>query len=143
MTRNFTEAEYSQLVDRYKDFRKVNRRLHSALLGYLPKKVLKKCAKKLGISKSGTFVFREEHEVDVLIDYCIYDYHEDGENAVSRYVTENPPNPGSDEHIVLNAMLESYHSLIQVEGIIERVGIRCRALEFLDTKLHIIMLLFA
>jgi len=123
MTRTFTEAEYSQLVDRYKNFRVVNRDLHSALLNYLPKKVLNKCAQKLGISESGTFVLQEEHELDVLIDYCIYDYREDGENAVSRYVKDNTPTPGSDEHAVLKAMLESYHSLIQAESIVEKVGI--------------------
>jgi hypothetical protein len=128
MTINFAEAEYSQLVDRYKDFRKVNRSLHNALLSYLPKKGLKECAKKLGISKSGTFVFHEQHEADVLIDYCIYDYHEGGENAVSRYVMENPPTLDSDEHAVLKAMLESYYSLIEVEGIVEGVGIRAHDL---------------
>ena len=85
MNRNSTEAEYSQLVDRYKDFRKVNQRLHSALLSYLPKKELKECAEKLGISKSGVFVFQEQHEADVLIDYCIYDYYEDG---IFFYITE-------------------------------------------------------
>ena len=123
MTRTFTEAEYSQLVDRYKKLRAVNRDLHSAILNYLPKKVLKKCAQKLGISNSGTFVLQEEHELDVLIDYCIYDYHEDGENAVSRYAKDNTPTPGSDEHAVLKAMLESYHSLIQAESIVKNVGI--------------------
>lgn len=128
MNRNSTEAEYSQLVDRYKDFRKVNRRLHSALLSYLPKKELKECAEKLGISKSGVFVFHEQHEADVLIDYCIYDYHEGGENAVSRYIMENPPTPDSDEHVVLKAMLESHYSLIQVEGIVEGVGIQAHDL---------------
>ncbi len=58
-----------------------------------------------------------------MIDYCIYDYHEGGENAVSRYVTENPPTPDSDEHVVLKAMLESHYSLVQVEDIVERIGI--------------------
>jgi len=121
-------VEYCEVVDRYKHFRIINRRLHSALLSYLPKKAVKKCARKLGISKSGVFVFQEQHEADVLIDYCIYDYHEGGENAVSRYVMENPPTPGSDEHVVLKAMLESHYSLIQVEGIMEGVGIRAHDL---------------
>ncbi|MHC4173997.1 MAG: SEC-C metal-binding domain-containing protein [Planctomycetota bacterium] len=121
-------VEYCELVDRYKHFRKINRSLHNAFLSYLPKKGLKECAKKLGISKSGVFVFQEQHEADVLIDYCIYDYHEGGENAVSRYVMENPPTPDSDEHVVLKAMLESHYSLIQVEDIVEGVGIRAHDL---------------
>ena len=128
MNKNFTEAEYPQLVDRYKVFRRINRRLHNALLKYLPKKGLKECAKKLGLSKSGVFVFQEQHEADVLIDYCIYDYHEGGENAVSRYLIENPPIPDSDEDVVLKAMLESYYSLIQVEDIVSGVGIRAHDL---------------
>jgi len=117
------ETEYTELVARYKRFRRINRQLHSTLLDYLPKKGLKKCAKKLGISKSGVFVFQEQHEADVLMDYCIYDYYEDSINTVSRYMMKHPPTAGSNEYLVLKAMSESYYSLIQVEDIVEGVGI--------------------
>ncbi len=117
------ETDYAELEDRYKCFRKINRQLHSTLLDYLPKKALKKCAKKLGISKSGVFVFQEQHEADVLMDYCIYDYYEDGVNTVSRYKMKHPPTSDSDEYIVLNAMLDSYYSLVQVEDVVDGIGI--------------------
>lgn len=124
MDSGFVETEYAELVDRYKCFRRINRQLHSTLLDYLPKKALKKCAKKLGISKSGVFVFQEEHEADVLMDYCIYDYYEDSINTVSRYMMKHSPTAESDEYLVLKAMSESYYSIIQVEDIVEGVGIR-------------------
>lgn len=117
------ETEYTELVACYKCFRRINRQLHSTLLDYLPKKGLKKCAKELGISKSGVFVFQEQHEADVLMDYCIYDYYEDSINTVSRYMMKHPPTAGSDEYLVLKAMSESYYSLIQVEDDVEGVGI--------------------
>jgi hypothetical protein len=118
------ETEYNELVDRYECFRRISRQLHSTLLNYLPKKALKKCAKKLGISKSGVFVFQQEHEADVLMDYCIYDYYEGSINTVSRYMMQHPPTAGSDEYLVLKAMSESYYSIIQVEDIVDGVGIR-------------------
>lgn len=116
--------EYAELVDRYKRFRKINRKLHSSLFNHLPEKAINECAKKLGISKSGVFVFQEEHEMDVLMDYCIYDYYESGVNAVSRYMAEHPPVPNSDEYTVLKAMSESFYTLVQVEYVIETVGVQ-------------------
>lgn len=124
MNSSSIETEYAELVERYKRFRSINKKLHSALINYLPEKALRKCAKRLGISKSGVFVFQEQHEVDVLMDYCIYDYFESGENAVRRYMVKNQPDPDSDESIVLRTMLDSFYTLVQVEHIIEGVGIQ-------------------
>ncbi len=124
MDNSSIETDYAELVDRYKRFRRINRKLQSTLLNYLTKKTLKKCAKKLGISKSDVFVFQEEHEADVLMDYCIYGYYEDSINTMSRYMMKYPPTTGSDEFLVLKAMSESYYSLIQVEDVVGEVGVQ-------------------
>ncbi len=122
--------EYSELVNRYKKFRKLNRKLHSILTHKVSKKAIQECGRKLGIMKGDTFVFRDMDETAVLMDYCIYDYYENsqggcplaGSNAVSRYIAESPPVPGSDEYVVLKAMSESFYTLVQVEHVAEGVG---------------------
>ncbi|MHC4574225.1 MAG: hypothetical protein ACYS76_08850 [Planctomycetota bacterium] len=124
MNRSFKKAEYSELVNQYKHFRKLNRKLHGALVKYLQKDQVEKSAKKLGISQSGVLVFQEEHEMDVLMDYGIYDYYENGRNSVSRYIYENPPIPNSDDDVVLRAMLKPFYALVQVENVVEGVGVQ-------------------
>lgn len=122
--------EYSELVNRYKKFRKLNRKLHSILTHKVSKKAMEECGRKLGIMKGDTFVFRDMDETAVLMDYCIYDYYENsqggcplaGSNAVSRYIAESPPVPGSDEYVVLKAMSESFYTLVRVEHVAEGVG---------------------
>lgn len=122
--------EYSELVNRYKKFRKLNRKLHSILTHKVSKKAMEECGRKLGIMKGDTFVFRDMDETAVLMDYCIYDYYENsqggcplaGSNAVSRYIAESPPVPGSDEYVVLKAMSESFYTLVRVEHVLEGVG---------------------
>ncbi len=114
--------EYFELVNRYKKFRKLNRKLHSILTHKVSKKATEECGRKLGIMKGDTFVFRDMDETAVLMDYCIYDYYENGSNAVSRYIAESPPVPGSDEYVVLKAMSESFYTLVQVEHVLEGVG---------------------
>lgn len=129
MTRNFTEAEYSQLVEHYKDFRKISRKLHNDVLPkYLPKRAFDVCGKKLGALRNDTLVLASMDQTAVLMDYCIYDYREDGSNAVSRYMADFQLDVGSDEYVVVKAMSESFHTLVQVEDVLPEVGVRANDL---------------
>lgn len=113
---------YSELVEKYKRFRKVNRNLNNILFRKVSQKALRKCGIKLGIMRGGTFVFEDEQNMDVLMDYCIYDYYENGQNAVTRYMDQSPPSPDSDEYAVLKAMTESFYTLVQIEHVLKGVG---------------------
>jgi len=115
-------TEYSKLVSRYKKFREITRELHSILTKQVTKKTLEECGRRLGIMVRGTFVFRDMDEGAVLMDYCIYEYRQDGTNVVSRYLVESPPVLDSDEYVVLKAMSESFYTLVQVERVLPGVG---------------------
>ena len=114
--------EYSELAEKYKRFREVNRKFNNILTRKVSKNAIHSCGIKLGIMRGDTLVFEDEQEMDVLIDYCIYDYYENGQNAVSRYMAESPPSPGSDEYVVIKAMSESFYTLVQIEQALKGVG---------------------
>jgi len=112
----------------YRRLRAVQRGLHNELMKLLPKNALKECGMVLGIYKNDTLVFSSESETDVLMDYCIYDYRWDGRNVIERYINQTPIEDGSDEQILLNAMLEARYSLFVVDDVVRGRGVRTRDL---------------
>jgi len=120
-----TEAEYAQLVDRYKTFRTISRELQNrALTKYVSKRGFEECGEKLGILRDNVLVFDDMDQATVLMDYCIYDYREQGGNAVARYIADSELDPDSDEYTVVKAMSESFYTLVQVEDVLPGVGVR-------------------
>ena len=69
-------------------------------------------------------------QIGLIMDYCIYDYREDGLNAVARYIVDAPLNPDSDEYAVVKAMSESFYTLLQVEEVLP--GVRVRTSDLMD-----------
>jgi hypothetical protein len=123
MERNLTEKNCSQLVARYKELRKINREVQSYdLLKYISKKTIDVCGGKLGIMENNTFIFDDMDQMDVVMDYCIYDYWEEGLNAVDQYMNDSELDPDSEKYTVVVAMSQSFHTLIQVEDVLQNVG---------------------
>ena len=117
-------TDHNELVNRYRQFRQITLKLHSTLPEYLSKRAFNECGKKLGIMRNDTLIFNDEQDMAVLMDYCIYDYRENGVNAVSRYLTDSEIAADSDEYKVLKAMSESFYTLVQVEDVLPGVGVR-------------------
>jgi hypothetical protein len=112
-----TSDRESELVDRYKHYRKVGRDLNMALAKQLPKTAVPECGKKLGLFKAGTLILNNDDEIAILYDYCLYHYRRAGKNTIERYMEQSPPSPESDEAALLQAMLKSWHSVFRVEDI--------------------------
>lgn len=117
-------TEHDALVNQYKQYRQITRKLHGILPEYLSKQAIDICGNKLGIMRKGTLIFNDEQDMAVLMDYCLYDYRENGVNAVSRYLTDTVIEPGSEEYKVLRVMSESFYTLVQVEEVLPGVGVR-------------------
>ena len=115
--------DYTVLVEQYKKYRRMGRELNSVLLKYLPQNAIQACGRNLGIMSGKTLVFRDEDETSVLMDHCIYDYYENGQNAISRYIDESQPPPGTDEYTLLQAKSQSFFTLVQVMEVVEHVGV--------------------
>ncbi len=111
------------LVARYQRMRAVSRKLNNAMVERLPKDVLHEGGRKLGLLHDGTFVFDNEQETAILMDYCLYHVRRSGLNAVERYCRDNPPASGTDEWSCLNAMRNAIHSLFRVDEVERGVGL--------------------
>jgi hypothetical protein len=124
MNKDLTEIALSELVARYKEIRKIIFKLQNEdLLKYVSKKALEICGKKLRVMQNNTFVLDDMDQIGVVMDYCIYDYREDGLNAVARYMADSQLDPDSKEYAVVNAMSESFYTLVQVENVLTGVGV--------------------
>jgi len=115
----------ARLVKRYQQLHQIAWKLNNEILpNYLPRQAHETCAKKLGLWQRGTLVLESEDEIGVLIDYCIHDFRPKAGNAVEQYVADANPDPDSDEYVVLKAMRESFHTLVQVAEVLPGVGVR-------------------
>ncbi|MBN2594624.1 MAG: SEC-C domain-containing protein [Sedimentisphaerales bacterium] len=125
MNKNLTEKSHIQLVSSYKKIRKIIYDLQNgALLNYISEKTLDVCGKKLGVMQNKTLVLDDMDQIGVVIDYCLYDYREEGLNAIDRYIDDSHLEPDSEKYRVVKAMLESFYTLVQVENVLPGVGVR-------------------
>ncbi|MDC0934806.1 hypothetical protein OAS39_00875 [Pirellulales bacterium] len=129
------EASPKDIVARYRNLRSIRLRLNDELVHRLPTEVLKDGAKRIGILRGGKFVFDNEDETSVLMDYCIYDVYRNGRNAVEQYLCDSPPDPDSDEMALLHAMQNATFALVAVLRIQPGVGCRVRNLFTEETRL--------
>ena len=110
-------------------------RLNNELVHRLSRDMLDEGAKKIGIYHDGTFVFENEDETSVLMDYCIYNVYRNGRNAVEQYLCDDPPDPDSDEMACLQAMQHGIYALVAVLRVEPGVGCHVRNLFTEETRL--------
>jgi hypothetical protein len=110
------------IVAHYQRLRPIRLRLNNELVHRLSRDVLNDGAKRIGILRGRTFVFDNEEETSVLMDYCIYDVYRKGRNAVEEYLCDCPPDSDSDEMACLRAMQHATYALVAVLRVEPRVG---------------------
>ncbi len=117
-------SNYDALVARYRRLRAVGRRLNNRLVETPSRETTIRAAKRLGLWHDGALAIETDDEITVLLDFAIHEEYENGVNAVERYASEHPPEPGTDEDAVLQAMRKAYYGLLRVEDILPGVGVR-------------------
>ena len=123
------------IVAHYQRLRPIRLRLNNELVRRLSRDVFNDGAKRIGILRGETFVFDNEEETSVLMDYCIYDVDRKGRNAVEQYLCDCPPNPDSDEMVCLRAMQHATYALVAVLCVAPGVGCEIRNLFTEETRL--------
>jgi hypothetical protein len=129
-------ATLDPAAEKYRRYREVQRALNRRLITMLPKNALKECAEK--VSYDARVDFAGGDDISVLIDYAIYDYRiRGGTNAVERLVKQAPWATGTEEQVILDAMLRARFTVLRVESAIPDVGVQVEDLlyrrEFLLT----------
>jgi len=126
---------FKDIVAQYQQLRPIRLRLNDELVHRLSRDVLDDGAKRIGIFHDGTFVFENEDETSVLMDYCIYNVYRKGRNAVEQYLCDCPPDPDSDEMACLRAMQHGTYALVAVLRVEPGVGCHVRNLFTEETRL--------
>lgn len=108
------------LIEKYKTYRKLGMALtHKIMHSYLDRDVLMKSGKLLGIVGGGDiFVFENDDETSVLMDFALNDYRVNNKNAIEIY-REKIGWQNEMEKDILDALLSSYTSLFKVTSISE------------------------
>jgi len=125
-------ALVTSLVDHYQRLRQKQRALYNDLMDRLPEGLLVECAERLGIASKDQgpgrplLIFDDEHEMSVLMDYCIYHGRRDGQTVIDRMLAESPPPAGTDELVLLQAMQQVDYSMFMVEKVIPGLGVSVR-----------------
>jgi hypothetical protein len=109
-------------VAKYKRFRNIGRFLNSSLIQLVPRDALDVFGRRLGLIRGNSLVVEREDELAVLFDHIIHNYRRDGKNIVERYLDDTSPAEGSDEAMVLRAMIASTYSIFEIEEILPRKG---------------------
>lgn len=117
-----------EAVRQHKRLRPVRMRLNNELVSRFSRDVIQEGARKLGMLNRGVVVLNTEDETSVLMDYCIYDVHRNGRNAVEQYLCDCPPDPDSDEMLCLRVMQHATYAVIVALGVEPGVGCRVRNL---------------
>ncbi len=132
-------TDTAEIVAAYERLRPLRLRLNNELVRRLSRDVLEEGGKKLGILRRGTFVFDNEDESSVLMDYCIHDVYRSGRNAIDQYLEDNSPDSQSDEMACLQAMRNAKYAMVIVTGIEPGVGCHIRNLFTDETRLLVDM----
>ena len=105
------------LVEKYKKYRKIGMKLnHKIMDNCLDRDTLKKSAKLLGIIHKGIFVFDNDDETNVLMDFALNDYRFINKNVIERY-REKFGWKNEIEKDILDALSASYTSLFKITSI--------------------------
>jgi len=124
---------YRDVAARYQRLRPIRLWLNNELVRRLSRDALDEGAKKLGLLRSGVFVFDNEDETSVLMDYCLYDVYRKGRNVVDQYLADCPFDADSDEMTCLRAMQQATFTLIAILNVEPGVGCQVRNL-FTDER---------
>ena len=104
-------------LDTYVRYRKLGRELNNKMIdSCLTKEILNEAGKSLGMLKDNTFIFDDEDESHILMDFALYECKSGNKNAIKNYI-EKIGGKNEEEKILLSGLENSYTSLFEVSDI--------------------------
>ena len=102
----------AEVLTRYRHFREINKRHHSAVLNLLPKDTVISQARRIGLAQGKTLVLDSIDDLNLVFDLLIYTAPKDRSRAIDRYARAARLAPETDEALVLEAMRRARFSII-------------------------------
>ena len=107
-------GQQSDLVARYNLYRKRGMELNNKLMGScLDGDILLEAAEQLGMVEKGVIIFSSEAESDILMEFALNDYREDGRSAIEVY-QEKTRGEDEIEKELLGGYVSAYTSLYKI-----------------------------
>ena len=104
-------------LDQYQAYRKAAKELNHQLMDALVERpVLMRTARAFDIARGNTFVFESEAEMNVLMDYALYEYRRQGQSLVQRY-REQTTSLSPMQRELLDGMCQAYTSLFRITAV--------------------------
>ena len=116
VARAATSLSRAELLARYRRFREIGRRHHSALLKFLAKDAVISQARRLGLAQGKTLVLDRMDDLNFVFDLLIYTAPKDRSRAIDRYARSVQPAPETDEALVIEAMQHARFAIISCAG---------------------------
>lgn len=103
-----------KIVAKYVHFRKTGKDLNDKMINCKEIKIdIKGAGKKLKMMEGNTFVFENEEESDVLMDFSLFEMLVNDKSFTERYFELDLPET-DDEGIILEAKMEAFTSLFEI-----------------------------
>lgn len=121
---NGANMEREQVLERYRRLREIAIKLNTEMIGRVPRPAMFDCAKRLGLLQGRNLLVAEsEDELSLVFDLAIYTARLGRSRVVDRFRRTAPFEPGSDEALVLDAMVRGRMSLFMVKQRHEVAGL--------------------
>jgi len=104
-----------EILSRYRSWRRIGTDQQTAAVKLVSHTTLMQMGKRLGVVSGRALVLENESEMALMFDLAVYSRGSGGSSAMERYARLNPPTPGSDEAVTLNAKLAARFSIWRVE----------------------------
>ena len=116
--------DFTAMVPRYQHLRQISIKLNTDLVRTLSQDMILTGARALGVLKGKTLVMDSYDDGDLLMDYCLYNVHRDGLNAVQQYLAAHRPPDGSDELFLLTAKTQEHYSVFLIQEVVKQTGLK-------------------
>jgi len=103
------------VLARYRHLRKIGKRHHSAVLGFLSPDAILVQARRLGLASGRTIVAESEDELTLAFDLAIYTASAGRSRAIDRYARSAQFAQGSDEALMLEAMRNARFAIMAMQ----------------------------
>ena len=117
------EMGRTEILTRYRHLRAISTHHHNEALRFVPDSALMEQARRLGLTVGKMLVAESLDEVTLAYDLALYTAPPGRSRGMERYVRNAAATPGSDEDVMLQALLRARFSVWRIERRHETAGL--------------------
>jgi len=116
-------------LKKYKRLRAVEVALCDPIHEMLTDAALNSAARSIGVRERGDYLIEHE-DYGVILDLAAHHHRLRGKTVIERFLQKTRPAEGTDEHLALAAMMQSWFTLLRLGEVVRGVGVHAEDLLF-------------